>query len=51
MEYPCKECANTPDPEGCIRTNCVDWQRWFLVERDKFNAHYERYKKEKEDGK
>lgn len=51
MEYPCKECTNTPDPEGCNRKNCGDWKHWFLDEWAKINAYYERYKKEKDDGK
>ena len=53
MVYPCKECMKDHDTRECGRKGCVDWQRWFLVEWDKFNAYYERSMKEKvqEDGK
>lgn len=46
MVYPCKECMKDHDTRECGRKGCVDWQRWFLVEWDKFNAYYERSMKE-----
>ncbi len=42
MVNPCKECTRVEDPDNCGRKECVDWQRWFLVEWDKFNNYYRR---------
>ena len=52
MEYPCKECTIVGSPKDCNRKDCSAWKPWFLDEWKKFNAFYERYKKEqvKEDG-
>jgi hypothetical protein len=40
------------DPSNCARKDCVDWQRWFLVEWDKIHGFYKKYMegKVKEDG-
>lgn len=52
MVYPCNECTRAQENERCGEKKCVDWQRLFLVEWDKFNKYYERFKERQvaEDG-